>query len=273
MTEQATAAAQFTGDIPRFYDQHLGPIIFHDYAADLARRAAAIGAENVLEIASGTGISTVPLRSALPPSTRITATDLNEPMLEIAKGKLGTAQNITFQQADAMALPFDDAAFDLVVTQFGVMFFPDKPAAFSEIRRVLKPGGALVFNVWSTMAANPFAEIANADAIKFFPDNPPKFYLTPFGCADIGKVRAELAEAGFRNADHEVVRINKEVPHWRHFAHGLIYGNPVIVDIQASKTVKADDMVAAIAGELQQRFGPAPARMPLEAIVYTAWKR
>jgi ubiquinone/menaquinone biosynthesis C-methylase UbiE len=273
MTDQTTAAAQFTGDIPRFYDQHLGPIIFHDYAADLARRAAAIGAENALEIACGTGISTAALRCALPASARITATDLNAPMLEIAKGKLTSAPNIRFQLADAMALPFDDAAFDLVAIQFGVMFFPDKAAAFSEIRRVLKPDGALLFNVWSTMAANPFAEIANADAIKFFPDNPPKFYLTPFGYADIARARADLAAAGFRNVDHEVVRISKEVPDWTHFAKGAIYGNPMIVDIQASKTVKADDMVDAIAGELEQRFGPAPARMPLEAIAYAAWKR
>lgn len=268
----SSPAAQFTGDIPGYYDRHLGPIIFEDYAADLARRAAAIGGEDVLEIAGGTGISTVALREAMPAPTRIVATDLNEPMLEICKGKLRSAANITFRQADAMALPFDDGAFDLVVIQFGAMFFPDKPAAFSEARRVLRPEGSLLFNVWSTMAANPFAEIANADAIKFFPDDPPKFYLTPFGYADVARARGDLGEAGFRDVDHEVVRFNKLVPDWRHFATGLIYGNPMIVDIQASKTVKPEDMIAAIAGELEARFGQAPAKMPLEAIVYTAQK-
>jgi SAM-dependent methyltransferase len=269
----STPAAQFTGDIPGFYDRHLGPNIFEDYAADLARRAAAIGGEDVLEIASGTGISTVSLRRALPASTRIVATDLNEPMLEICKGKLKSAANISFRQADAMALPFDDAAFDLVVIQFGAMFFPDKVAAFSEARRVLKPEGTLLFNVWSTMAANPFAEIANADAIKFFPDNPPKFYLTPFGYADIDQVHADLGEAGFRDVDHEVVRFQKEVPDWTHFATGAIRGNPMIVDIEASKSVKPDDMIADMARELEKRFGKAPAKMPLEAIVYAAHKR
>ncbi len=269
----STPATQFTGDIPGYYDRHLGPIIFEDYAADLAKRAAAIGGDDVLEIASGTGISTMALRKALPASTRITATDLNEPMLEIAKGKLASAQNVAFRQADAMALPFDDGAFDLVCIQFGVMFFPNKPAAFSEARRVLRSDGTLLFSVWSTMQANPFAEIAHADAVKFFPENPPQFYLTPFGYADIDKARADLAEAGFRDVDHEVVRFQKEVPDWRHFAIGAIYGNPLIVDIQASKSVKPEDMVAAIAGELEARFGKAPARMPLEAIVYAAHKR
>ena len=266
----SSPAAQSTGDIPRYYDRHLGPIICEDYPVDLARRAAAIGGADVLEIAGGSGISTVALRKAMPASTHIVATDLNEPMLEISKGKLAGAQNITFRQADVMALPFDDGAFDLVCIQFGVMFFPDKPAAFSEARRVLKPEGTLLFNVWSTIQANPFAEITHANAEKFFPDNPPKFYLTPFGYADIDKVHADLAEAGFRDIDHEVVRFQKLVPDWTHFAQGTIYGNPVIV---MASDVKPDDMVASITSDLEARFGKAPAKMPLEATVYAAHKR
>lgn len=264
----STPATQFTGDIPGFYDRHLGPIIFEDYAADLARRAAAIGGEDVLEIAGGTGISTVALRKALPDSTRIVATDLNEPMLEISMGKLTGADNITFRQADAMALPFDDGAFDLVCIQFGVMFFPNKPAAFSEARRVLRPGGTLLFNAWSTMQANPFAEIAHAIGQKVFPDDPPQFYLTPFGYADIDNAHADLGEGGFRDVDYEVVRFQKQVPDWTHFATGVIRGNPLIVDAVASTA-----MIAGIAGELEARFGKAPAKMPLEAIVYAAHKR
>lgn len=266
------AAAQFTGDIPRFYDQHLGPIIFEPYAADLARRVAALDPANVLEIACGTGVSTVALRKALPAAARITATDLNQAMLDIARGKLASAANIEFRQVDAMALPFADEAFDAVVIQFGVMFFPDRPAAYAEARRVLKRGGALLFNVWGPMSANPFAEIANADAIKFFPDNPPKFYLVPFGYADVQQVYADLKAGGFGAVSHEVVRMQQTVPDWRRFAHGTIYGNPMIADIQASKTVKADDMVNSIASELEARFGAAPSKMPLEATVYSARK-
>lgn len=262
------AAAQFTGDIPHFYDQHLGPIIFEGYAADLARRAAAIGGANVLEIASGTGISTVALRKALPPSTRITATDLNGAMLEIAKAKLPEGA-VTFQTADAMALPFVNDTFDLVVIQFGVMFFPDKPAAYAEARRVLKPGGTLLFNAWGSMAANAFGEIAHRDAELFLPDNPPKFYLTPFGYSDSAQVRADLLAGGFRNVEHDVVRFDRDVPDWRHFATGAIYGNPMIVDIRAGG-VNPDDMVEAIAAALEQRFGKAPAKMPLEAHIYAA---
>jgi len=263
------AAAHFTGDIPRFYDRHLGPIIFEDYALDLAKRAAAIGGANVLELAAGTGISTVALRRAMPKSA-ITATDLNGAMLEIASTKLPTG-DVTFQTADAMALPFADEVFDLVAAQFGVMFFPDRPAAYAETRRVLKSGGAFVFNVWGSFQSNPFGEIAHTEAERFLPDNPPKFYLTPFGYADPARVLADLSAGGFGDADHAVVRINKTVPDWRHFATGAIYGNPMIVDIRAGG-MNPDDMVSALADELERRFGKAPAPLPLEAHVYTARK-
>jgi SAM-dependent methyltransferase len=265
------AAAQFVGDIPRYYDQHLGPIIFQGYAEDLARRAASLAPSDVLEIAAGTGISTAALRQALPPATTITATDLNAAMLEIAQTKI-SAGNVRFQTADAMALPFADAAFDLVVIQFGVMFFPDRPAAYAEARRVLKPGGTLLFNAWGSFAANPFGEIAHRDAERFLPDNPPKFYLTPFGYSDSAQVRADLLAGGFRDVDHAVVQFSRDVPDWRHFATGAIYGNPMIVDIR-NGGVNPDDMVEAIASELEARFGKAPSRMPLEAHVYAAKKR
>lgn len=264
-----TAAAQFVGDIPGNYDARLGPIIFQPYADDLAKRAAALKPADVLEIACGTGISTVALRGALPASTHITATDLNSPMLDIAKEKLAGAANITFAQVDAMKLPFTDAAFDLIAIQFGVMFFPDKPAAFAEARRVLRPGGTLVFNVWGEMSANPFAEITHGTGVKFFPDNPPKFYLTPFGYADVAKVRADLASGGFADVEHSVVRLDQTVPDWRHFATGLVHGNPMIVDILASN-VKTETIVDADVAAFEGRFGKAPAKMPLEAIVFAA---
>lgn len=265
------AAAQFVGDIPRFYDQNLGPVIFQGYAEDLARRAASLAPNDVLEIAGGTGISTVALRQALTPTTNITATDLNAAMLEIAQTKI-SAGNVRFQTADAMALPFADASFDLVVIQFGVMFFPDRPAAYAEARRVLKPGGTLLFNVWGSFAANAFGEIAHRTAERFLPDNPPKFYLVPFGYADPAQVRADLLAGGFREADHTVVNLIRDVADWRHFATGAIYGNPMIADIRAG-AVNPEDMVEAIAHELEARYGKSPTRMPLEAHVFAAQKR
>ena len=87
------------------------------------------------------------LASALPESTAIVATDLNQPMLDLAI-EIGTTRTVEWKQADAMQLPFPDSAFDVVACQFGVMFFPEKAKAFSEARRMLRLGGVLISNVW-----------------------------------------------------------------------------------------------------------------------------
>ena len=129
----ASVSSQFVGQIPEAYDLGLGPVLFHDCADDLARRAAALAPSDVLELAAGTGIASRRLRDALPPDATLVASDLNPPMLEVARRKFRPDERVAFREADAMALPFPAASFDLVVCQFGVMFFPDKPASFREV--------------------------------------------------------------------------------------------------------------------------------------------
>ena len=136
----------FAGSIPALYDRYLGPIIFEPYATILAARVAGMDPRRVLETAAGTGIVTRELVRILPNTTAITATDLNQPMVDFAAGKI-VAEKVSWRQADAQSLPFEDDAFDAVVCQFGVMFFPDRLAAYREVQRVLKPGGHFVFTV------------------------------------------------------------------------------------------------------------------------------
>lgn len=139
-------AASFVGNIPQYYDQGLGPMIFVDYAADIAQRAAAGNPARVLETAAGTGIVTRKLRDALPAGAHLTAADLNPSMLDLARSKFRSSEQIAFQPADATALLFADGSFDAVVCQFGLMFFPDKPKSYSEVFRVLAPRGRYIFS-------------------------------------------------------------------------------------------------------------------------------
>lgn len=269
MTEPS---AVFVGDIPEHYDAGLGPHIFQDYATDLAKRAAALAPSQVLELAAGTGISSRALRDALPPSASLIITDLNEPMLDIARRKFSASEAVDFKVADAMDLPFADGGFDLVVSQFGVMFFPDKRIAFREALRTLMPGGRFLFNVWTTMQANPFAQLAFGVGAHFFPDNPPTFYMVPFGYHDRAIVEGDLSAAGFTGITCDVVRINKEIRDWSLFARGLIYGNPIILEIGKDPGVEPADVVSALERVLRDRFGEEPASMPLEAMVFTAMR-
>jgi len=265
--------AQFTGDIPAHYEAGLGPHLFVDYAADLARRAAADDPARVLEIAAGTGIVTRLLRDSLPSSTHLVASDLNAPMLEVARKKCAADAKVEFRIADATALPFDAATFDTLVCQFGVMFFPDKDMSFREAHRVLDAGGRYYFNVWDSFEFNPFARITHEAVGRFFKQDAPTFYTIPFGYHRIDEIKASLIKAGFEDITAHVLKVDKTIPNAEAFAQGLILGNPIIEEICTRGTSDPDTIVAAVTAALHRAFGQDPGRMPLQAIVFSARKR
>ena len=265
---------QFVGSIPQIYDEHLGPLLFEFSATDLALRVsqAAPGAGRVLEIACGTGISTNRLWQALSPETEILATDLNDAMLDYAKQKRGALTNVTFQQADAQDLPFGDNQFDAVVCQFGVMFFPDKTRAFSEFARVLRPGGLLAFNVWESLEKNRVAGIARETIASFFESDPPDFLTVPFGFHNTDPILDLIWDAGLKEPEFHTVSATIERPDAVSVARGFVEGNPGILQIRERASVDAEDIVNALAGAIEDEFGPAPLQIPLEEIVTMARK-
>jgi ubiquinone/menaquinone biosynthesis C-methylase UbiE len=265
---------QFVGSIPEIYDAHLGPLFFEFSAADLAERVGAVLPEGgrVLEVACGTGISSENLRQALPVTADILATDLNEAMVEFAKAKRGALPKVAFQLADALALPFEDEGFDAVVCQFGIMFFPDKAKGIAEMARVLKPGGLLAFNVWDSLKHNQVAEVALKAIASFFETDPPTFLALPFGYADIDPIKALMQQAGFEGLNIHVVATTIERPDARHLARGFVEGNPGIHEIRERATAEPETIVEAVADAFETAFGPAPLKIPLQEIVFTAVK-
>jgi SAM-dependent methyltransferase len=258
----------FTGSIPKIYESYLVPLIFVAYAADLAGRVSARAPKRVLEIAAGTGVVTRAIVAALPPTVEVIATDLNPAMLEQASAQT-MPRAVTFQQADAMQLPFDDQTFDAVVIQFGVMFFPDKPKAFSEAHRVLRPGGALLFNVWDSLAHNEFADAIEAGLAQFFPNDPPRFLgRAPYGYFDQKRMAADVAAGGF-TARPEIVTIaeRSRAKTASDPAIGYCKGSPLKADIEARGAL--DPATDAAAAEIAKRFGPGPVDGKIQAHVIT----
>jgi ubiquinone/menaquinone biosynthesis C-methylase UbiE len=96
-------------------------------------------------------------------------------MLDHAASKQGDEHRIEWLQADALELPFDGDTFDAVICQYGVMFYPDRVKGYAEARRVLKPGGSYIFNVWDHIGANEFADVVTDAAAEIFPDDPTRF--------------------------------------------------------------------------------------------------
>lgn len=260
-------AAEFIGDIPQNYDTGLGPNIFEHFAAETARRVAERAPERVLELAAGTGIVTRQLRAALGAGVAITATDLNEPMLEVAQGKLDGDEAVRFSQADAQDLPFDDNSFDLLVCQYGHMFFPQRDKAHDEARRVIRPGGTYVFTTWGRQDQNPFSRITHETLAEQFPDDPPGFYLVPFSLHDAPAMVDELAAAGFADVRHSEMTHQRLVGDYDGFARGLIYGNPSFAEI----TAQGGDPAAVrntLAKRLEDEYGTDP--MPLLCHLFEA---
>ncbi len=260
----------FQGPVPALYDRHLGPMIFAPYASDLASRLKDLRRGRVLETAAGTGIVTRALLSALPDEVSIEATDINQPMLDHAS-RLVSSARVTWRQADATALPFPDAAFDAVVCQFGVMFFPDKVQAFSEARRVLKPGGRFLFNVWDRIEANEFADLVVRAVAPLFPDDPPMFLArTPHGHHDVAALDAQLRAAGFASVLSETVTCRSPAPDALSVAIGYCQGTPMRQEIEARSADRLSEATEAAAAAIAARFGSGPVVGQIRAHVIVA---
>ncbi|MBP2297599.1 class I SAM-dependent methyltransferase [Azospirillum picis] len=259
----------FAGSIPALYDRHLGPLLFSGYARDLAGRLAGLEG-SLLETAAGTGIVTRALVEALPAGTAITATDLNQPMLDHAASALAAPQ-VTWRQADALALPFEPSSFDAVVCQFGVMFFPDKPAGFAEARRVLRAGGQFLFSVWDRIEDNEIPAVVHDTMLACFPDDPPGFMRrTPYGYHDTDRIRRELLDAGFRHVEIETVTLRGRAPGADGPAVGFCKGSPLRHEIETRDAGRLDEVTDRLRQALARRFGPGPIDGKLQAHVIAA---
>jgi ubiquinone/menaquinone biosynthesis C-methylase UbiE len=260
----------FAGSIPEIYDRHFVPLIFEPYACDLALRLSAFAPADILEVAAGTGVVTRAMAARMP-DARIVASDLNQPMLDRAAQMMGPNANVTWRQADAQALPFGDASFDAVVCQFGAMFFPDKVQAYREARRVLRPGGRFVFNVWDAIARNEFADTVTQALMTMFPDDPPLFMArTPHGYHDPATIRAQLREAGFGTIAIDTVEERSRAPSPRDVAIAYCQGSPLRNEIEIRRPGGLEEATAVASAELARCFGDGPIEGHISALVITA---
>jgi ubiquinone/menaquinone biosynthesis C-methylase UbiE len=262
--------AAFVGTIPPIYDRHLGPLFFQPYADDLAARLVPTPDMRVLEVACGTGLVTRRLLERLGGSGSILATDLNEPMLAYGRSQIPGAPGLQWRQADAMALPVPDRAFDAVVCGFGLLLFPDKAAAIRETFRVLRPGGTYLFNAWGPLADNPAPRIAHETVATFFPSDPPQFYTVPFSCHDPAEICRWLADAGFTDVTWTSLPKTGSSPSAAEAAIGLIEGNPIGPAIVERRADAVAEIERAVAARIAVEVGDHPVRVPLRAVVFSA---
>jgi ubiquinone/menaquinone biosynthesis C-methylase UbiE len=261
----------FAGSIPEIYDSYLVPLIFEGFAADLARRVAEEAPASVLETAAGSGVVTRALAPRLGPKARYIVTDLNQPMLDRAFNRQTPDERITWRQADALRLPFEDGSFDAVCCQFGVMFFPDRVAGYREALRVLKPGGRFLFNTWDRIEENAFARVVTEAAGTIFPLDPPLFLArTPHGYHDVARIESDLRAAGFSNIHIETQEQTSTAPTNRHPSIAYCQGTPLRNEIEARDAGALERVTAGAAEAIAKAYGQGPVSGKIQAHIVVA---
>ncbi|HEU4903118.1 MAG TPA: class I SAM-dependent methyltransferase [Flavisolibacter sp.] len=261
----------FAGNIPHNYDTYLGPLFFEPYAIDLVQQLQGNDYQSVLELACGTGRVTTHLVEKIAPGGSLQAMDLNEDMLRIAKSKLPDSR-IVWSVADAHRLPFADGQFEVVVCQFGVMFFEDKPKALREVFRVLKQGGRFYFNTWDRIEFNAVADVARQTLQQIFPDDPPAFIEKgPYSFFDPELIRQLLEDAGFTSIEIERVPRTSVAPSPEDVTAGFLDGTTLRPYLQERHS--QDAAVRQLFRELLVlRYGERDLELPMQAFVCEAIK-
>lgn len=261
----------FSGSIPEAYDTLMVPLLFGAFAGHTAALVAAVAPRAVLETAAGSGVVTRALAPLLAADARYVVTDLSPGMVAHAAARQGPDARIEWRQADAVALPFDDAAFDAVCCQFGAMFFSDRVSGYAEALRVLRPGGRFVFTVWDRIEENAFADDATRALATVFPDDPPRFLARlPHGYHDLAQIRADLRRAGFVHLDIETREGVSRAASARDVATAFCLGSPLRGEIEARDASRLPLAVERVAEAIAARHGPGAVAGKTQAHVIVA---
>jgi ubiquinone/menaquinone biosynthesis C-methylase UbiE len=197
------AGFQFTDDaVPRAYDELLVPRMFEPWAALLLDDADLPCGAVVLDVATGPGTVARLAAGRIGPGGRVVAIDISRPMLDVASSKPPPpdAAPIAYIESAAVPLSVESAAFDAVLCQQGLQFFPDRLAALGEMRRALKPGGRLAIAAWCAIEDNAIYAALHAALRDNVAGDLADRLLAPFGWSDPRAIKDTLDAAGFRDS-------------------------------------------------------------------------
>jgi ubiquinone/menaquinone biosynthesis C-methylase UbiE len=260
-----------SGDSAAHYDRFYGPLYFEPYAIEVAKRIDPTAVTVALEIAAGTGRVTRHIRERISPTAKLIASDISDDMLGEAKKKLSHLA-IEWQHIDAQELPFSDNSIDLVVCCFGYMFVPDKPKAFAEAYRILRPGGLFLFTTWDRLEENAASYTSKSIAMEYLEEPLTESSNLATSMSDETVIGQLLQDAGFSKKTIEKVKLFSVSPSAKEAAQGLVEGGSVYEEVRKRNPAWIDEIKIKVEKVLAEKFGAAPMIAPISAVVCQAWK-
>lgn len=262
----------YGGSAAEIYERHMVPAIFGPWAEDLLALATPKPGERVLDVACGTGVVARLVAQRVGPSGTVVGFDLNPGMLAVAH-TLPAPQGaqIEWREGDVSAIPFSDATFDLALCQQGLQFFPDRPAALREIRRVLVPRGRLALSVWRPMQHSPgFAALAMALGRCIAPEAA-AIMQNPFALGSAEELRTLLTGAGFGDVVLRPAVKALRFPSPEEFVRLYVAATPLAgVVAQANDDARAA-LIAEVSAALKPYVDPQGLAFPIETHLAVAY--
>ncbi|MFD2887222.1 class I SAM-dependent methyltransferase [Chitinophaga cymbidii] len=237
----------------------------------MAKRIDPVPVSLALEIAAGTGRVTRHIRERIATTAKLIASDISEDMLAEAKKKL-SHPDIDWQLIDAENLPFKDNSIDLIVCCFGYMFVPDKPKAFAEAYRVLRPGGVFLFTTWDKLEHNAVSWTSRLVAEEYLKGPLPELYNLAVSMSDEAAIRQLLENTGFSKTAVEKAAQLSVCPTAKEAAAGLVEGGFMFKEIRQHHPEWIEEIKIRLEKELSEKFGAAPMIAPMSAVIGQAWK-
>lgn len=260
---------QVSGSTAELYERHVASW-FAKWADDLVERAGIVAGSSVLDLGCGTGVVSRALGPVIGTTGAITASDLNEAMLAEAE-RLGVeGAPVQWRCADAESLPFESDVFDALLCQQALQFVPNKEAAVSEMRRVLRPGGVAAVSVWSRLEENPYiAALANGLAAHLS-EPAGEIMRAPMGFGDPAGLAEIFSGAGFTSLEVESAVIMRSPIDATEAVEGNLRALPIAEQIEAMHPDALRSMIDQIADELSDYITGGILTMPSTSLVAVA---
>jgi ubiquinone/menaquinone biosynthesis C-methylase UbiE len=263
---------QVAGSAPENYERYLVPAIFGPWAVDLLTLAAPQPSERVLDLACGTGVIARLAAERVGTAGAVVGLDLNPGMIELARSlPTPTGAAIEWQVGSALELPFANATFDLLLCQQGLQFFPDRPAALRETRRVLRSGGRLALSVWRSIEHSPgFTALAQA-LMQNVGAEAAGIMRSPFSLGNTGEPGTLLAEAGFRDVTAQTAAKVLHFPSVAAFVQQYVAGSPLAGPLGQISEETRVALIRDVALALEPNLQANGLRFPIEAQLVQAY--